>query len=194
MQSFKLKSYLTGSMLKIMGIVSHMPIEAQSAESKFSLFITTLLVFAVLITMPSNSRAGSDNTVSAPPKSQEQRSSAVLTGKASYYPNALSGHKTASGERFHPTGSTAASNRLPLGTHVKVTNLKNGRSTHVKVNDRGPALGDHRIDLSKKAANQIGLTRKEGTVPVKIDVMRKPPSRSGRISSSTAGDSTEEGH
>src|SRR5215831_13720771 len=181
-------------MLRIAKILSHAPIEAQSAESRFSLPIAILLVFAVLITMPSNLLAGSGNTVSAAPKSQDQRSSAVLTGKASYYPNALSGHRTASGERFHPTGSTAASNRLPLGTQVKVTNLKNGRSTHVKVNDRGPALGDHRIDLSKKAANQIGLTRKEGTVPVKIDVMRKPASRSGRISSLTGGDYTEEGH
>jgi len=143
--------------------------------------------------MLSNSLAGSAITVIAP-KSHDQRSSAVLTGKASYYPNVLSGHKTANGETFHQTGSTAASNRLPLGTDVKVTNVKNGRSTHVKVNDREPALGTHRIDLSKRAANEIGLTRKKGTAPVKINVRRKPASHSGRTSLSSANDSTEASH
>ena len=163
-------------------------------QSRFSLFTTTLLVIAALITVPSNSLAASDSTMDTAPKSHDQQPSAVQTGKATYYPNALSGHKTASGETFHLTGKTAASNKLPLGTHAKVTNLENGRSTHVKVNDRGPALGNHRIDLSKKAAHEIGLTRKEGTAPVKIDVTRKPASRNGPTSPSAVSDSTEALH
>jgi rare lipoprotein A (peptidoglycan hydrolase) len=100
----------------------------------------------------------------------------TLKGKATYYPNSLNGHKTSSGETFHQNGSTAASNKLPLGTKVKVTNLETGKSTDVKVTDRGPGLGKHKIDLSKKAANEIGLTHKEGKVPVRIKVTQPPDS------------------
>jgi rare lipoprotein A len=161
---------------------------------RFSLLTMTLLMLAALVIMPSNSLGDSARAVGAPRKSHHQRPSAILTGKATYYPNVLSGHKTASGETFRLTGHTAASNRLPLGTDVTVTNLKNGRSTQVKVNDRGPALGNHRIDLSKKPANQIGLTRKEGTAPVTIEVMRQPANRTGRTSPSSATNSTEALH
>ena len=106
----------------------------------------------------------------------------TLKGKATYYPNSLNGHKTSSGETFHQNGTTAASNKLPLGTKVKVTNLETGKSTEVKVTDRGPGLGKHKIDLSKKAANEIGLTHKEGKVPVKIKVTQAPPG-SSKVSS-----------
>jgi rare lipoprotein A len=98
----------------------------------------------------------------------------TLNGTATYYPNSLNGHKTSSGKRFHQNGHTAASNKLPPGTDVKVTNLKNGKSTYVKVTDRGSGLGSHEIDLSKKAAREIGLTHKEGKVPVHITVLRAP--------------------
>jgi peptidoglycan lytic transglycosylase len=98
----------------------------------------------------------------------------ILTGRATIYPNRLNGHKTASGHKFHQSDHTAASNNLPLGTGVKVTSLKTGKSTSVTLTDRGPALGSHKIDLSKKAAAEIGLTRKQGTVPVKIKVTQPP--------------------
>jgi rare lipoprotein A len=110
--------------------------------------------------------SGSSGSVVAPSKS--------LTGKASYYPNVLNGHKTASGDRFHQSDHTAASNKLPLGSTAKVTNLKTGKSTDVTVTDRGPALGSRKIDLTKKAARDIGLTRKEGVAPVKIKVIGTP--------------------
>jgi rare lipoprotein A len=86
----------------------------------------------------------------------------------------LSGHKTASGKIFHQAGHSAASNVVPLETDVKVTNVQNGKSTHVTVDDRGPALRSHRIDLSKKAADEIGLTHKKGVAPVQIKVLRTP--------------------
>src|ERR1700761_7252303 len=57
----------------------------------------------------------------------------TLTGKASYYPDRLSGHETASGDAFHQSAHTAASNKLPLGTRANVTNLKTGKSTDVTV-------------------------------------------------------------
>lgn len=98
----------------------------------------------------------------------------ILSGKASYYPDQLNGHKTASGEQFNQADHTAASNKLPLGTTAKVTNLRTGKSTDVTVTDRGPALGTRKIDLTKKAANEIGLTKKQGIAPVKIKVTAAP--------------------
>ncbi len=140
----------------------------RSNQWQASSFATLLALLAVVLTIAPNSYSGSSDagsnssTIVTPGKS--------VTGKASYYPNRLNGHKTASGDTFHQGDHTAASNKLPLGTDVKVTNLKTGRSTNVTVTDRGPALGSRKIDLSKKAAKEIGLSRKEGTAPVKIKV------------------------
>ena len=136
-------------------------------KPKFSFFV---MVALLLIIAPS-SHAGSDSTLRNSSKSKVH-SGETLTGRATYYSGRLHGYKTSSGKVFRRNENTAASNGLPLGTKVKVTNLKNGKSTDVVVNDRGAKLGKHKIDLSKKAANEIGLTRKEGTVPVKIKVMR----------------------
>ena len=98
----------------------------------------------------------------------------TLSGKATYYPDRLNGHLTASGDTFHQSDHTAASNKLPLGTAAKITNVKTGKSTYVTVTDRGAALGSRKIDLSKKAAKDIGLTPKEGMAPVKIKVTAIP--------------------
>jgi rare lipoprotein A len=78
-------------------------------------------------------------------------------GVASWYGAELAGHRTASGERFNPNELTAAHRTLPLGTHVRVTYA--GRSVIVRVNDRGPFAGHRVIDLSRAAAEQIGLRR-----------------------------------
>jgi rare lipoprotein A len=104
----------------------------------------------------------------------------TLNGKATFYPNRLNGRETANGNTFHQSGHTAASNKLPLGTDVKVTNLKNGKSTKVTTTDHGPALGSHKIDLSKRAAEDIGLTGKQGKVPVEIKVIRPPNNDANR--------------
>jgi hypothetical protein len=69
----------------------------------------------------------------------------TLTGKATYYSDRLNGHETAKGDTFHQSAHTAASNKLPLGTTAKVTNLKTGKSTDVTVTDRGPALGQLKL-------------------------------------------------
>jgi rare lipoprotein A (peptidoglycan hydrolase) len=90
-----------------------------------------------------------------------------LYRQATYYPDRLNGHETAGGDRFHQSDHTAASDKLPLGTTAKVTNLRTGKSIDVTVADRGPALGRRKIDLTKKAATDIGHTRKEGVAPVK---------------------------
>ena len=80
---------------------------------------------------------------------------AAQTGKASYYKH---GHRTANGERFNPDGYTAAHRTLPFGTRVLVTNLKNGKSVIVRVNDRGPFVKSRIIDVSYGAAKVLGMT------------------------------------
>jgi rare lipoprotein A len=86
------------------------------------------------------------------------------TGMASYY---KSGKRTANGERFNPHGYTAAHRTLPFGTRVLVTNLKNGKSVIVRINDRGPFIRSRVIDLSLGAAKIVGLTS-SGVAKVKV--------------------------
>ncbi|HWV58556.1 MAG TPA: septal ring lytic transglycosylase RlpA family protein [Longimicrobiales bacterium] len=89
-------------------------------------------------------------------------------GSASYYANSLAGRKTASGEPYRPEAMTAAHRTLPLGTRVRVTNLSNGRSVVVRVNDRGPFVSGRIIDLSRAAAEELGFIRK-GHTRVRIE-------------------------
>jgi rare lipoprotein A len=99
------------------------------------------------------------------------RSPGVVT--ASWYGPGLSGHRTSSGERFDPNRLTAASPTLPLGSVVRVTNLSNGRSVNVRINDRGPFVRGRSLDLSHRAAQKIGLTR-NGVGRVKVTRVSHP--------------------
>lgn len=90
-----------------------------------------------------------------------------LEGIASYY---WQDQMTATGERFDKTAMTAAHKTLPLNTRVRVTNVVNGRSVVVRINDRGPYKPGRVIDLSEAAAGQLDM-HKVGLVPVKIDVI-----------------------
>jgi len=78
-------------------------------------------------------------------------------GMASYYGAELAGRRTASGERFNPGELTAAHRTLPFGSKVRVTNPANGRSVVVRINDRGPFTRGRLIDLSRSAADRIGI-------------------------------------
>lgn len=82
-----------------------------------------------------------------------------VTGTATYYASYFHGRKTSSGERFSNQKYTAAHRTLPFGTEVTVTNLSNGKSVVVKINDRGPFNKRYIIDLSQKAAKEIGIFR-----------------------------------
>jgi len=95
-----------------------------------------------------------------------------LLGTASYYGRELRGRRTASGEPFNPKAMTAAHKTLPLGTRVRVTNLRNGKSVDVTINDRGPYTGGRIIDLSKGAARKIDMIR-SGTAKVRLEVLAK---------------------
>ncbi len=92
------------------------------------------------------------------------------TGKASFYADKFEGHPTASGEKYKHNKLTAAHKTLPFGTVVRVTNLANGSTVEVKINDRGPYIEGRVIDLSKSAAEKLGFINL-GVTDVKLEVV-----------------------
>lgn len=91
-------------------------------------------------------------------------------GYASWYGKKFHGRKTSSGERYNMYGMTGAHKNLPLPTYVRVTNLGNGKTTVIKVNDRGPFHSERIIDLSYAAAAKLGIIG-HGTAMVEIEVV-----------------------
>jgi len=122
------------------------------------LFASSLIALTLLVSVDVQARV-------APGQSQ--------TGVASYYHDRFQGRKTASGVRYNKNVLTAAHKTLPLGSKVKVTDTRSGRSVVVKINDRGPYVKGRVIDLSRAAAKEIGLTKK-GVAKVKVEVLSLP--------------------
>lgn len=91
-------------------------------------------------------------------------------GIASFYNDKYHGRPTTSGESYDKNGLTAAHNSLPMGTRLRVTNLKNNRSVIVKVNDRLQHSSKRLIDVSKKAAKELGFMH-AGLTKVKIEIL-----------------------
>lgn len=107
------------------------------------------------------------------PASYAQQLVAIVqtaSGTASWYGGKFHGRRTASGETYNQNALTAAHRTLPFGTEVVVTNQANGRSVVVRINDRGPFTGGRIIDLSHKAASQIGMIN-SGTARVTLEVI-----------------------
>jgi rare lipoprotein A len=94
-------------------------------------------------------------------------------GMASWYGMERQGMHTSSGELFDKNKLTAAHPKLPFGTRVRVTNLRNHESTLVKINDRGPGVGNRVIDVSSEAAKKLGFLE-AGLARVEIDVISFP--------------------
>jgi len=109
-------------------------------------------------------------TPSKPP-SAEPRIRSVSRGQASWYGPGFYGNRTASGDLFRPGTLTAAHRTLPFGTKVRVTNLNNGRSAVVRINDRGPFHGHRVIDLAHGAASELGMMV-SGIATVKLEVLQ----------------------
>ncbi len=95
------------------------------------------------------------------------------TGKATYYADKFNGLITASGEYHDMEKFTAAHRTFPFGTVVQVKNLKNNRTVKVRINDRGPAIADRIIDLSKAAAEKLDMIG-QGVQPVEIIIIELP--------------------
>ena len=94
----------------------------------------------------------------------------AVIGNASWYGPQFAWHRTASGERFDPRELTGAHRTLPFGSRVRVTNLRNGRSVDVTINDRGPYRRRREIDLSYGAAQALGMLQR-GIVEVRIELL-----------------------
>lgn len=93
-----------------------------------------------------------------------------IQGSASWYGGKFHGRRTANGERYDMNKHTAAHKSLPFGTKVRVTNRNNGKSVIVRINDRGPFVGNRIIDLSRGAAGVVDMIR-SGIAPVVIEIM-----------------------
>lgn len=96
----------------------------------------------------------------------------TLTGEASYYADSLAGRRTASGVPYRPNEMIAAHKTLPFGTLLRVTNLANGRVVEVRVVDRGPYAKGRILDLSRRAAEELGFIR-QGHTRVRIEVLEE---------------------
>ena len=131
-----------------------------------TLVLLALLVAATACTPPPKTSAAE------PPHVREagRRAPLTIVGTASWYGKFHHGRRTASGEAFDMRALTAAHRTLPLGTRLRVTNLSNGRSVHVRVNDRGPAIRSRVIDVSHGVAVKLDAVA-AGVFPVKLVVI-----------------------
>ncbi|KLE33574.1 septal ring lytic transglycosylase RlpA family protein [Aurantiacibacter gangjinensis] len=100
----------------------------------------------------------------------EPEASQLGRGMASYYGRRFHGRPTANGERFDMHAMTAAHRTLPFGSMVRVTNTRNGQSVVVRINDRGPFIRGRTIDLSRGAAEQIGMVS-AGHASVELELL-----------------------
>lgn len=94
-------------------------------------------------------------------------------GRVSYYARRFDNRKMADGERFNPNANIAASKTLPLGTTAKVTNLRNGKSATVRVEDRGPWIDGRVVDVTPKVADELDI-QKQGVAPVVVAPIAVP--------------------
>lgn len=145
------------------------------SNSSYILFICLSLIYfssctsAVRYAEPKpNYMSDLKNTLTK--KDSESSDNLIISGQASYYADKFDGRKTASGEIFRQNKYTAAHKTLPFGTKVKVTNIQNGKSVIVVINDRGPFVSGRVIDLSRAAAEDIDMI-KSGVVDVEIQIL-----------------------
>ena len=127
----------------------------------------TLLSFSLLFGISTNTFANSNKESD---NKSNIKNSSVKIGKASWYGPGFHGRKTANGERFNMNSLTAAHKSLPFGTKLKVTCTTTGKSVIVRVNDRGPFKPGRSLDLSKGAAQQLGMVSR-GITKVKYEIL-----------------------
>jgi rare lipoprotein A (peptidoglycan hydrolase) len=128
--------------------------------SRFSRLLATSLFLSLVIAMPAHARNG---------RRKKATVSKHVT-RASWYGRSFQGKPTASGAIFNPHHLTAAHRTIHLGSKVKVTELRSGRSVVVQITDRGPFLPDRDIDLSYAAARQLGIVRR-GVARVRLELL-----------------------
>ena len=128
----------------------------------------------------------------APSASHVDQSGRKEKGHASFYAHQFSNRKMADGQRMNPNSNVAASKNLPLGSVAKVTNLQNGKTATVKIEDRGPYVNGRVVDLAPKVADQLDLKEK-GVAPVEVKPITLPqPDGSVKLGAGAAESSKEE--
>lgn len=135
------------------------PMHDCGARVTIALAVASLAAFSACATM---SPRTSPSPRTGPPAQE--------VGVASYYAKSLDGRRTASGERYDRQAFTAAHRTLPFGSRVRVTNLRNGLSVVVRINDRGPKVETRVIDLSLAAARKLQFID-QGTTRVRLELL-----------------------
>ena len=134
------------------------------ASRKPAILMLSMAISATVIASPP-SKPGS----SSQPSSTSARHRWFQIGKASWYGQEFQGKRTATGERFNMNSLTCAHRTLPLGSWLRITNVRNKKSTFVRVNDRGPYRPNAIVDLSYAAAQKLGLL---GNGQVRVEQVR----------------------
>lgn len=124
------------------------------------------------VTNSSKTQRSNQPSKTATAKKRKTPAKPYQVGMASWYGKQFHGRTTASGEDFDMFELTAAHKKLPLGSYVKVTNLRNGKWVVVRVNDRGPYVGSRIMDLSYSAARMLNF--RDGVEPIRIDLIDPP--------------------
>ena len=130
--------------------------------------LTAAVICSLAACAPSSPRLAGAPTNPSATVPRVQPKAFTQVGLASWHGSAHARHQTASGELFNPDAMTAAHRTLPFGTLVHVTNIENGRTVTVRINDRGPQDVGRIIDLSRSAADALGF-RANGTARVKVE-------------------------
>lgn len=152
-----------------------------------ALTVATIAAGASLPMAPANATQNATQTPAPTPTSQGTMIQAAAPaaqkwseeGEATWYGPRHAGRRTTSGERFDPRKMTAAHPSLPLGTWVRVTDQRTGKSVTVRINDREPPHGVRVIDLSQGAANKLGIVAR-GVADVTVEVAEAPSVLHGR--------------
>ncbi|WP_082745688.1 septal ring lytic transglycosylase RlpA family protein [Erythrobacter sp. CCH5-A1] len=156
----------------IAGLASLVPLAASTAASPDAATPTEAVASSAaieLVPLQPDTEVTAPALPDAAPAPSAPQETVMGRGSASYYAAKFDGRRTASGERFDNGAMTAAHRTLPFGTLVRVTNVANGRSVIVRINDRGPFSRGRMIDVSRAAASELGLVaRGHGTVELAV--------------------------
>jgi rare lipoprotein A len=146
----------------------------QFESMKTTILFLTLILLSCVNVVTAQADAGKPGT-KAPQKAPAKRvkkTAKIQYGMASFYHSKFQGRKTSSGEKYDQDKMTAAHNGLPLNTWIRVTNIKNGRTVVVKINDRLHHRNERLVDLSRSAASKLGYIGR-GIARVKVEVLGK---------------------
>lgn len=171
----KARSFASRSMQAIVaaGLLGLAPLAASSAAapdaSTARLEPATSTAVIELVPLQPTAEVTVPTVADEAPAPSALQETVIGRGSASYYAAKFNGRRTASGERFDNAAMTAAHRTLPFGSIVRVTNPANGRSVIVRINDRGPFSAGRMIDVSRAAAEELGLVaRGHGTVELAL--------------------------